>query len=128
MSPKFNIGDIFSGKYEYCGVHKQTGKLQVFQDEISYKVLDVHHPVQGNTRHQIITMETSYGKGRVVAGFYDRCTRKGQLNEKNTSKVIKITEISLSTDGQLLTLQFAMNSVKSLDFDYYTFVAILSKQ
>lgn len=131
MSPKFNIGDVFSGPYEFVGVHKETGKLQVFPDTLSYTVLDVNYAVAGSKRYQNVSVNTGYAGGRVVAGFYDRCTRSGQLNENKPlldANVVKISQISLSADGQFLTVQFAKNSVKSPDFDAYTFTAVLAKQ
>ena len=131
MSPKFNMGDVFSGPYEFSGVHKETGELQVFQDTLSYTVLDVNYAVAGSKRYQNVSMNVSYKGGQVVAGFYDRCTRTGQLNENKPlldPNVVKISQISLSADGKFLTVQFAKNSVKSPDYDAYTFTAVLPKQ
>lgn len=91
--------------------------MEVFPDTLSYTVLDVNYAVAGSTRYQNVSMKVSYAGGRVVAGFYDRCTRTGQLNENKPLldiNVVRISQISLSADGQ-----FAKNSVKSLDFDVY---------
>lgn len=128
--PKFRIGDIFSGSYQYYGVHRETGRFTRFEDELSYTVLDANFAVDGNRRYQNVSFRNDYLGGTVVAGFYDRKTHTGivlhESKQFEDADVIKISQVSLSENGDELTIQFSKNNGRSAtEYEFYVFTAVL---